>query len=33
MHGKKLGWIADLSDLKMVDWIIGVKNIKNHTLG
>ena len=24
------GWIANLLDLKMVDWIISVKNVKNH---
>ena len=29
---KKLGWIANLLDLKMVDWIIDAKNVKNNTL-
>ena len=29
---KKLGWIVNLLDLKMVDWIINAKNVKNHTL-
>ena len=30
MHGKKkkLGWIVNLLDLKMVDWTISVKNVK-----
>ena len=28
---KKLGWITNLLGLKMVDWIISVKNVKNHT--
>ena len=34
MHGKKkkLGWIVNLSDLKIVDWIINAKNPNNHTL-
>ena len=33
MHGKKkLGWIANLLDLKMVDRIVDTKNVKNHTL-
>ena len=27
---KKLGWIVNLLDLKMVDWIINAKNAKNH---
>ena len=27
---KKLGWILNLLDLKMVDWIINTKNAKNH---
>ena len=32
MHGKKkIGWTVNLSDLKMVDWIINAKNSKNHT--
>ena len=33
MHGKKkkLGWIVNLSDLKMADWIINAKNAKNHS--
>ena len=30
---KKLGWIVNLLDLKMVDWIINAKNAKHHTLG
>ena len=30
--GKKLGWIVNLLDLKMVDWIINAKNAKNYTL-
>ena len=30
MERKKLGWIVNLLDLKMVDWIISVKNVKNH---
>ena len=29
---KKLGWIVNLLDLKMVDWIINENNAKNHTL-
>ena len=29
---KKLGWIANLLDLKMIDWTINAKNAKNHTL-
>ena len=29
---KKLGWIANLLDLKMVDRIVDAKNVKNHTL-
>ena len=29
---KELGWIANLLDLKMVDWFINVKSVKNHTL-
>ena len=29
---KKIGWIVNLSDLKMVDKIINAKNAKNHTL-
>ena len=28
METKKLGWIANLLDLKMVDRIISVKNVK-----
>ena len=31
MERKKIGWIVNLSDLKMVDWIINAKNAKNHT--
>ena len=30
MERKKLGWIANLLDLQMVDWIISVKDVKNH---
>ena len=29
---KKLGWIVNLSDLKVEDKIINAKNAKNHTL-
>ena len=29
---KKLGWIVNLLDLKMVHWIVSVKNVKNHRL-
>ena len=29
---KKVGWILNLLDLKMVDWIINAKNAKNHTV-
>ena len=29
---KKLGWIVHLLDLKMADWIINTKNVKNRTL-
>ena len=29
---KKLGWIVNLLGLKMVDWVINAKNVKNHTL-
>ena len=29
---KKLGWIVNLLDLKLVNWIINAKNAKNHTL-
>ena len=29
---KKLAWIVNLLDLKMVDWIINAKNAKNYTL-
>ena len=32
MGRKKIGWIVNLSDLKMVDKIINPKNAKNHTL-
>ena len=32
MEQKKLGWIVNLLDLKMVDWIIFANNAKNHTL-
>ena len=34
MHGKKkkVGWIVNLLDLKMGDWIINAKNAKSHTL-
>ena len=32
MERKKLGWIANLLDLKLVDWIINVKSVKNQTL-
>ena len=32
MERKKLGWIVNLLDLKMVAWIINAKNAKNHTL-
>ena len=33
MHGnKKIDLFVDLSDLKMIDWIINVKNAKNQTL-
>ena len=28
---KKLGWIANLLDLKMIGWLIDAKNVKNHT--
>ena len=27
---KKLSQIVNLLDLKMVDWIISVRNVKNH---
>ena len=30
---KKIGWTVNLLDLKMVDWIISVKNVTNHTQG
>ena len=29
---RKLGWIANLLDLKMIDSIINANNAKNHTL-
>ena len=29
---KKLGWIVNLLDLKMVDYILNAKNAKNHRL-
>ena len=29
---KKIGWIVNSLHLKMVDWIINVKSVKNHTL-
>ena len=32
MERKKLGWIVNLLDLNMADWIIDAKNVKNHTL-
>ena len=32
MERKKLGWIVNLFDLRMVDWIINVKSVKNHAL-
>ena len=28
---KKLGWIANLLDSKMIGWLIDAKNVKNHT--
>ena len=31
MHGKKKTWIVNLSDLKMVDWIINANNAEDHT--
>ena len=32
MERKKLGWTVNSLGLKMVDWIVSVKNAKNHTL-
>ena len=29
---RKMGWIVNLLDLKMVDWVINVKSVKNHKL-
>ena len=29
---KILGWIMNKLDLKMVDWIMNVRNAKNNTL-